>query len=582
MSDLNHHSETEPLELATSRLRGLSCPPGPPDRLMTSTVDALNAAAQLPPPEIQPATRQPVVRRVMRFVAAAALIAMTASVFFLFDRNATVAWAQMVENVKKARSVSFILKQKSGERPELSSRMILRDSVLRLELADVMVLILDVDSRQEIELDTVRKIARKSTVEGRIPAEELKSPIDRLRNLGKGDKDKVTILGDEERDGVRCKVFQIDSPAAVPVGGKFKLWADAKTNLPVRIEAGDEQMSVVYESFRWDDPLADDLFRLDVPKGYLVDEPSPAVIQPGRIYYHHGSTALSSLAPDGQNPETQFVPRAEAPVTYASDRSELTPDGRYLAISYSRIDNGAYPPDRVLLWDRTRPEQSAVEVYHRPEGEMQFWQFSPDGKRLYVSYWEQIPGMKEGPGRYGTDMVNLETKVITPVNLPTYKDAEGNEVQMRFGAASADGTHYLVVGGGLHLANAKGEVVRRLTPTGTRINPRTVGFSPDGRQALFVGVEADRSQRLCTVTIDGGKVHELTPESTYVDIRPRWSPDGRQIAFSSRAFAPNSEPFRFGTETSLKVISAEGTDERTLLNLKVPPQATSLELIGWR
>ena len=334
MSDLNHQSESEVLERATNRLSAVVAPPGPPARLVLSTVEALNAASQSAT-EIQPSPKRPGLRRVIRFAAAAALVATTAGALLLLDRNATAAWAQVVENVRKARTVSFIVKQKFGDKPEFSSRMTLRETVLRYEIADALVLILDLNTRQEIELDTVRKVARKTSLEGRAPAEEIKSPIDRLRNLGKGEADKVTILGDEERDGVRCKVFEIDSPAAFPVGGKFKLWADAKTNLPIRIEVRDDQMSLVYESYRWDEALDDDLFRLEVPKGYLIDELSPAVVQPGRIYYHQGSTALSSLKPDGQSPETQFVPRAEAPATYASDRSELTPANGQGVVTYA-------------------------------------------------------------------------------------------------------------------------------------------------------------------------------------------------------------------------------------------------------
>ena len=39
----------------------------------------------------------------------------------------------MVENVKKAKSVSFVLKQKLGNQPELKSKMLIQGNLLRMK-----------------------------------------------------------------------------------------------------------------------------------------------------------------------------------------------------------------------------------------------------------------------------------------------------------------------------------------------------------------------------------------------------------------------------------------------------------------
>ena len=108
------------------------------------------------------------------------------------------------------------------------------------------------------------------------------------------------------------------------------------------------------------------------------------------------------------------MPRSTNPAAaYNSDKSALSPDARYLAIGYSYIDNsGSYPPNRVLLWDRVHPKEEAVEIYIRPNGELQSWQFSPDGKSLYVSWWEGVPTRKGPDGITGTDAVDLATNRI--------------------------------------------------------------------------------------------------------------------------------------------------------------------------
>jgi outer membrane lipoprotein-sorting protein len=581
MSDLNHQPDTEQLNRTTDKLREVSIPTGPPAQLVGSTIKALQAAAQEhASTPVRP--RLSFIQRAARYSAAAALVAAAVGYVLFLDRSASRVLAQVAEKVNQAQTVGFHVRQKSPNMPELEARVWLRDSALRYELADALVMIIDFDQQTEIELDTNRKIARRSNLKERLPAEKIKAPIDRLRTLGKAPADQVTTLGAESLDGVRCQVFEIKSTDGFPVGGRFKLWADATTSLPVRLEAGDAQFSVIFEKFRWDENLKDELFRVEIPAGYHLEELTPAVIQPGRLYYHQGSTALTAVLPDGTMPEVQFVPRATAPATYASDRSELTPDGRFVAIAYSRIEQGAYPPDRILLWDRTKPEEAAQVLYHRHEGEMQSWQFSPDGTRLYVVYWEQIPGQKGPPGRYGADIVDLATKQIRPVKLPRIPMAGGESIEGYFAAASADGSQYLVVGNGLYLATSEGELVRPLTPAGTRLDPRRVFVSPDGTRAVFARIEEDHSQRLCTTTLADGVVRELSADEALMEIRPRWSPDGRQIAYSCRSFAPNNPPFHQGTETSLRVIDGDGTGKRTLLTEKIPSAATGFELIGWR
>ena len=78
----------------------------------------------------------------------------------------------------------------------------------------------------------------------------------------------------------------------------------------------------------------------------------------------------------------------------------------------------------MLLWDRTRPKEEAVEVYARPDGELQSWQFTPNGNGLIVNWWEGIPGRKGPDGRTGTDIVDLKTKNKLSLKLPMVKDTQ--------------------------------------------------------------------------------------------------------------------------------------------------------------
>ncbi len=585
MTDRNHQPGIDVVECAAELLRNVRIPAGPPPQLMASTVEALQTADRSPD-AVRPRDKRISMIRIARYsgTAVAAMLAIVAGAMWIVGHNASVTWAQVVDNVNKARTVSFVVKQKSSSQPEIEARLSLRGSVLRYEIADAMVMIMDTDSRKGLELDVGRKIARKVDFAGRAPAEDLKDPIDTLRRLGDGPKDNVESLGDEELDGMKCHVYQVKGAQALLIGNKFKLWVAATSGLPVRIQAGDDKTSLAYEKFRWNEPLDEERFRLAVPAGYRLEELAPAVIHPGRIYYSQGSAVLSSVQPDGQKPEVQFVPRGgDGPGTYNSDKSELSADGRYLVIGYSNVnDKGAFPPNRLLLWDRVLPSDPASEVYIRPNGEVQWSQFSPDGRRLYVSYWEQVPGQEGSPGRYGADVVDLRTKTTQPLKLPLFKNADGVEREMFFAAASADGKQFLVVGDGLHLATSEGELVRRLTRGDETIDPRSVRLSPDGLQVVCVSVVSQRGQQLCVVSLADGKLTELTPAATITDLRARWSPDGKRIAFTCRSFAPNNPPFHKGTETYLKLVSVDGSNVVTLVTEKVHPEATSLELTAWR
>jgi hypothetical protein len=570
------------LERAIEALRDAPIPDGPPPEVVASTVADLKASATAAH-AAAPHTRTQIMFRIMRYSSVAAAITFVAVVIawlWLPDRSASRALAQMVDNVKKANSVSFVVRQKLGDRPELETKMFIQGVFIRYEIPDALIMILDTSERKLLSLEPPRKIARMQSLEGKIPAEELMDPLDRLRNLKQDNKDNVVELADEEVDKRKCHVYEIKGAAkALLVPNEFRLWIDAKTALPVKIHAQDEKTSLVYEQFRWDEPLKEELFSLRVPKGYMLEELIPAIIQPNRIYYHHGGAELRSLQPDGGKPEVQFVRIANSPVTYASDKAELMPDGRYLAIAYSNVtDKGALPPNRVLLWDRVQPKQPTAEIYVRPDGELQFWQFSADGERLYVSWWEQLP--KEKEGRYGADVVDLKAKTKRTLKLPIYED-DGVAKEMRF-AAAADGQGYLVIGRGLHLATADGKVVRRLSDAKANVIPSSVRLSSDGKQAVYATFHVDRSQALYVVAVAGGEPKELVSAAQFTDLRGRWSPDGKRIAYTSRLLDPNNPPLNRGDETYLKLIDPDGANRVTLAIEKVHPDGASLELIGWR
>lgn len=590
MNEWNEQPVDDVLEKALAALRATEGNSGPPAHVVASTIEKLESLEQAPR-LVRFHERRPRMFFALRYASVAAVLT-AALLFWGFERNAGLTFAQVVENVQKAKSVRFDLKQKLGSQPELSSRMFLQGDNVRYELQDVLVWIMDMKQKKGLELDVPVKVARKLDSSSEIPAGAFKDPIERLRNLKDDIKNQVERLPDEKLNDRPCQVYQVkgrlkrdkNTPTSMLVPDQFKLWVDAKTGLPVQILAKDEHTYLLYDKFEWDIPLAPELFSLQPPAGYQLEAPVAAFLQPNRIYYQQGWLALYSVQPDGQKSEEQFAPRLlNSPDTYVAEKSELSPDARYLAIGYTHTTKtGSYPPYRVLLWDRTHPEREAVEVYARPEGELQSWSFSPDGKHLYVSWWQHIQGGPASEGQYGTDEVDLSTKAKRTLKLPTFKDGQGKEREMRFGAATADGSTYLVVGQGLHSATTAGKVIRALSPADARIFPASVRLSPDGKQAVYVTQQPDHSQQMWVVTLAEGTPKPLLDAGKLTDIRARWSPDGKQIAVSTRQLDPTNGPFFHGKETSIVLMDASGQQIASLKKENVGAGRPSLQLTDWR
>jgi hypothetical protein len=589
MSDRQHHAEGDVLERATAALRDTRPLDGPPEQVVASTIEALQAL-DTRPDTVRLLERRKLMFRIARYssAAAAVLVAAIAGSIWLMDRNASFSFAQVVDNIDKAKSVQFAIQQKLGHGPELQGKMFIQGDQVRYEVADWIIDILDLKQHKGLELEPQRKVARKMDLTGKMPAEMFKDPIDQLRHLRENIKHNVVQLSDEELNGRKCHLYQVTRPikreAALLIPDQFRLWVDAKTGLPVRIVAQDTNTLLVYDHFRWDEPLPAELFSLQVPQGYRLEELTPAIIKPNRIYYQQGWIELHSIRPDGQDAEVQFVPQqAHGAETYVADKSELSPDARYLAIGYTHsTKKGSFPPDRVLLWDRTQPKAKPVEVYTHPEGELQSWQFSADGRRLYVNWWEQLPGKEPGTGRTGTDAVDLITRAKHAVKLPTFLDIDGQEKAMRFAAASADGQTFLVVGQGLYVATAEGNVVRRLTTSVAPVIVSSVRLSPDGKHAMYTTFHSQQGQELAVVSLAGDEPKVLVPAGGFTDLRARWSPDGKRIAYTSRLLGPTNPPFYYGTETYLQIVDADGSNVTMVLSKTVPPKGTSLQLVAWR
>jgi Tol biopolymer transport system component len=106
----------------------------------------------------------------------------------------------------------------------------------------------------------------------------------------------------------------------------------------------------------------------------------------------------------------------------------------------------------------------------------------------------------------------------------------------------------------------------RALPDGTQVTELTAlpGFyadwRADGRRLAFDFFDADGNEQIATIASDGGDLRTLTSGSGIHEV-PSWSPDGRRIVFD---YAPQADPNTPGFQTRLWTMRADGSHPRPL------------------
>ncbi len=229
----------------------------------------------------------PLRRRIMNMImtrygaAAAVLLAVVAGFGVLNQMNDTgVAWADVLEQVTAAQSVTY--KGVTGvDGP--SAEITIRTAADHTAVYDIhvgeklfMCIFYDPDEQAMITLmpGTKQYTRKKLTREEYREHKKSENPSYLLERLFSFEH---TDLGTREIDGVMAVGIESDDPrlsAGLTEPFSMRLWADVKTNWPVRVEmfrrlddGGEVPMSTLSD-FRWNedpDPVA---FTLDIPADY--------------------------------------------------------------------------------------------------------------------------------------------------------------------------------------------------------------------------------------------------------------------------------------------------------------------------
>jgi outer membrane lipoprotein-sorting protein len=213
--------------------------------------------------------------RIARYggVAAAASVLFVVGVSFLVvDRGAGVAFADVVQNVKDASSVTFRNKQKIGRQPEMEFQWYLQGEQIRFEMPNVMAVIADLKMKKGLRLNMANKTARQMDLDDESMA-LFTNPVDQLR---KAKPEDAELLGEESFGKLKAKVYRVQRVDFLGIQGKgeMKVWIDSISELPVKITVSDQEGKrfLSFDQFEWNKRLNKKLFRLEAPAGYTVND----------------------------------------------------------------------------------------------------------------------------------------------------------------------------------------------------------------------------------------------------------------------------------------------------------------------
>jgi hypothetical protein len=260
--------ENEQLDRATAALREAFDSHAAPQAVVEATLARLGTLRVSKPPE----NRTPLPRqiRLQQIVRVAAAVAIVAALFFWLTTwpSQTSALAQAAKNVQTAKSVVFDFRAKTGDQQEQVCRVKILGDVLRQEEPKTgQLLLVNHRTGDMLNLNTAHRGWVNS---GHLPDHKPldPDPIAQLLGILKVANER---LPDETVNGAACLVYRGNdtSPLKTAGPGELKLWLDAKTKLPSRIEArwfvraSDPQAHEILENFKWNEELDPSQFDME-------------------------------------------------------------------------------------------------------------------------------------------------------------------------------------------------------------------------------------------------------------------------------------------------------------------------------
>jgi hypothetical protein len=240
-------------------------------------------------------------------LAVAACVALAIGLVFLTNPGGrALAFAEVIEQVKQAKSVRYKsvinVEMPGGKSQTTNATTVVTANRMRQELPG-MVQLMDVEKGEMLVLQTNEKTGMRVTMKNKPAREGQPGSMNLLEQFRLMKPDQAKPLGLKTIDGRELRGFVVEQP-----GNTMTVWADPKTQEPVRIEAKINMPSVpsstaVMTDFEWDVPVDPAKMSLDGPDGYTIQTMTVDASPPGETDLVDGLRAFAELS-GGAFPES--------------------------------------------------------------------------------------------------------------------------------------------------------------------------------------------------------------------------------------------------------------------------------------
>jgi hypothetical protein len=240
-------------------------------------------------------------------IAAAAVVitGVLVAMHFAGLSTATVTFADVIKPILNAQTavLDIIVGDEEAGGPVIHDQI--KGPLIRRTFSNMedVIQVIDLEAWRILSLTVSKKEAAYIDLKG-LPS--MPNYMDTLRNLISELQERpgfeVEELGEQEIQGQSVIGFRAKHPKA-----EITIWADPETALPVRIEQVSGQMKVICRNVKFDVPMDESLFSMDVPDGYKLLEVELDLMGSTEEDFIEGLRIRAEVIGNGQFPDSVAV-----------------------------------------------------------------------------------------------------------------------------------------------------------------------------------------------------------------------------------------------------------------------------------
>ncbi len=217
----------------------------------------------------------------------------------------TVTFADVIKPILNAQTaiLDIIIGDEEAGGPVIHDQI--KGSRIRRTVSNMEddVSIIDLKAMRILSLTVSKKEAAYIDLKG-LPS--MPNYMDMLRNvireLQENPHFEVEELGKQEIDGQEAIGFSARHPKV-----ELIIWADPETALPVRLEQVGGQMKIICKNVKFDVPMDESLFSMEVPEGYTLQEAELDLLGSTEEDFIEGLRIRAEVFGGGQFPDSVAV-----------------------------------------------------------------------------------------------------------------------------------------------------------------------------------------------------------------------------------------------------------------------------------